>query len=209
MQLNVHAILENSKVNGPGNRYVIWTQGCSKNCEGCFNLEIQPFKGGEEIEVEQLVQDIYDSGCEGVTLSGGDPLEQPKAILELVEALHDNNGQLKDLPLGIIIFTGYTMQEIKKIPESKIILKRVDLLITNRYNNNQKQAHGLAGSGNQKFAFLKKQNRGRNLLGESVFFDQEVEIHYKKDDSSVFEMTGFPNINKDILKSLGLELIEQ
>ena len=61
-RLRLHAFLPRSRANGPGTRAVIWVQGCSLGCPGCFNPKTHAFSGGEEVPVEELFQRIVELG---------------------------------------------------------------------------------------------------------------------------------------------------
>jgi organic radical activating enzyme len=64
-----------SRVNGPGVRFVLWTQGCSKGCKECYNPETWKFEG-KDILVDEIFELIDSYNVDGITLTGGDPLEQ-------------------------------------------------------------------------------------------------------------------------------------
>ena len=79
--MRIAGIYNNSLVNGEGSRMVIFTQGCKHNCPGCFNPETHDFNGGQEVPLEEIMKKVKDN-CEtglidGVTFSGGDPMEHP------------------------------------------------------------------------------------------------------------------------------------
>lgn len=219
MFLQIHDVIRGSEVNGPGDRYVVWTQGCSKHCKGCYNPEMWDASKGHTIDTQELANDILSSGCEGLTLSGGDPLEQPEALYDLLTKLHIGKWKLSpNLKSGIICFTGYTLEEVKQNKVAKKCLKGIDLLIDGRYNQSSRLSTGIRGSANQRFIFLNKPNRGREIIDEIVI-DHSVEVHdhtsenftYKSDNCSVYVVTGFPDMNDsnmEALEKLGIKLIE-
>ena len=207
--LITHALMPYSKVNGPGSRTVLWTQGCTKACPGCFN----PETWGKEGTV-QSIEDVYnqiknyiDNGDTGLTFTGGDPLEQSDALLELLILINDN--LLDKLPHGIIVFTGYTLQEIINLPQdsARKCLDYIDLLIDGRYEKDNKTHSQLSGSANQKFHFNCTIGRGEcRIPKDAVLIDHAVEIHecYLGDD--VFQITGFPRIDRALLRKKGIEI---
>ena len=68
---------ERSVVNGPGERFVLWLQGCPFRCRGCFNPAFLPFAGGRRVLVAEMAERILSvPGVEGVTYSGGEPMAQ-------------------------------------------------------------------------------------------------------------------------------------
>ena len=110
MFVNLHSIIKGSRVNGPGDRFVLWFQGCSHKCPGCYNKNIREPKRGIQFDVESLADNANNSRLDGVTISGGEPFDQPQALLSLLKLLNDH---IADYPFGIIVFTGYKIKEIK------------------------------------------------------------------------------------------------
>jgi anaerobic ribonucleoside-triphosphate reductase activating protein len=204
------SILNNSQVNGPGDRLVIWTQGCPHACKGCFNPESWNFSAGEERDAWDVAIDVLNTRTAGITISGGEPFWQPQALLSFLKGIHDDNNNLIDLPKGIICFTGYTIEEIFELPgvrgdAARACLDHIDLLIDGRFEENLRVDHVLAGSSNQRFHFLDKPGRGRDKINpEEVQIDQAVEIHLGKDS---LEVTGFPTISRSWLKERGLRIL--
>ena len=182
-----------SKVNGPGNRFVLWTQGCSKGCSECFNPETWSHNIFKEYSPRQIFETIKNFEVDGITISGGDPLEQEYELLELLFLLKEIK-----LPKGIILFTGFTREEIRVNPIREKCLEYVDVLIDGRYEKNLKVDFSLRGSSNQEFYFF-----SNKISSDELVFDQEIEISCLEGDIIV---TGFPNISRKILKKLGVIL---
>ena len=196
MVINIHSIIKNSGVNGPGDRFVIWTQGCRKMCKNCYNPETWSHYKNNLITIEEIINQIKDSSATGVTISGGDPFEQPREIFSLLE-----NISLLDLKDGVIVFTGYTIEEIKTIPQLESCLKYIDLLIDGKYFEDLRISSGLAGSSNQQFHFLTDK-----ISREEVLIDQEVEIHFS---SGLIQITGFPIIDRKELELKGIKILNE
>ncbi|MDA3837850.1 MAG: 4Fe-4S single cluster domain-containing protein [Candidatus Delongbacteria bacterium] len=149
MKLQINSELVSSSANGPGNRYVIWTQGCELNCDGCFNPESHDINNGFEIDVDELYQNVISiKQNEGVSISGGEPLLQMEPLLELLNKIK------KETNLSTLIFTGYTFSEIEVDKELSKILELTDILILGRYENSKPSEHPLLGSSNQEIIFL-------------------------------------------------------
>ena len=182
-----------SKVNGPGNRFVLWTQGCSKGCSECFNPETWSREIYKELSPTQIFELIKNFEVDGVTISGGDPLEQEDELLELLMLLSSMR-----LRKGVILFSGFTRAEISSNFIREQCLKYIDVLIDGRYEKNLKIDFSLRGSSNQEFySFSDK------ISSDELSFDQEIEISSLEGD---IMMTGFPNISRKILKELGVNL---
>ena len=182
-----------SKVNGPGNRFVLWTQGCSKGCKNCFNPETWSTDLYKELSPTQIFELIKNFKLEGVTISGGDPLEQEDDLLELLFLLKEIK-----LPKGIILFTGFSRNEIRENPIREKCLSYIDVLIDGRYEEELKTDSSLRGSSNQEFYFFSDK-----ISREELFFDQEIELSLESDK---IVMTGFPNVSRKTLKELGVIL---
>ena len=182
-----------SKVNGPGNRFVLWTQGCSKGCSECFNPETWSNNIYKELSPTQIFELIKDFEVDGVTISGGDPLEQEDELLELLMLLSTMR-----LRKGVILFSGFTRAEISSNFIREQCLKYIDVLIDGRYEKNLKIDFSLRGSSNQEFYFF-----SNKISSNELCFDQEIEISSLEGD---IMMTGFPNISRKILKELGVNL---
>ena len=77
IHLNVGAWQERSVANGPGERFVLWLQGCPLLCPSCFNKELLPFVPRHIVEIEAMADMILAvPGIEGVTYTGGEPTVQ-------------------------------------------------------------------------------------------------------------------------------------
>lgn len=150
VSVKVHAIEPRSRANGPGTRFVIWFQGCSLACPGCFNPDTHAPGAGAAHEVDALVAQILAQGdaIEGVTLSGGEPFQQPDAALALVSAVRVRTG------LSILVFSGYTIEEIRELPQGPAILACIDALVDGRYEAPGRLGRGLRGSANQRIHLL-------------------------------------------------------
>jgi anaerobic ribonucleoside-triphosphate reductase activating protein len=148
--VNIHGIERRSRANGPGSRFVMWFQGCSLGCPGCFNPGTHAPTSQDRRPVDVLVDEILAQGqaIEGITLSGGEPFEQPDAALALVSAVRARS------ELSILIFSGYTIEEIRAMPQGPAVLAHVDVLLDGRYQARQRLGRGLRGSANQRIHLL-------------------------------------------------------
>jgi anaerobic ribonucleoside-triphosphate reductase activating protein len=148
MKLRIHAVEPRSRANGPGARFVVWMQGCTLGCPGCFNPTTHDASGGTEIELAALeAQLAATGGIEGLSLSGGEPLQQAEAAAALLAAA-------RKLGLSTLAFSGYTIDEIRALPHGEDVLARLDVLIDGRYVSTERLATGLRGSVNQRIQLL-------------------------------------------------------
>jgi anaerobic ribonucleoside-triphosphate reductase-activating protein len=121
--------MECSTVNGPDNRFVIWTQGCLFHCDGCFNQATHSQTDGFDMDIAKLAELINQTqDIRGITLTGGEPLLQIKQVSSLLNLIR------KDL--DVLLFSGYTLEEINADTIKKQILYQVDAALLGRYNKN-------------------------------------------------------------------------
>lgn len=133
MKFRLHGFAHASRANGPGLRAVAWFQGCTLGCPGCFNPRRPPLAGR--------------GGIEGITLSGGEPLQQPEALLDLLR-------RLEHAELSKLLSSGFSRPEILGMPLGREILSRIDVLIAGRYDARRRLGRGLLGSTNQQIHLL-------------------------------------------------------
>jgi anaerobic ribonucleoside-triphosphate reductase activating protein len=144
-QLRLHAFVPCSRANGPGARAVLWVQGCSLGCPGCFNPATHPFSGGEAVAVDEPFRRLAALGntIEGVTISGGEPLQQLRPLVALLRRMR------RETQLSALVFTGYAWDEVQRMAEANSLLHCVDALIAGRYDQTQRLARDLRGSANK------------------------------------------------------------
>jgi len=134
--LRISGIIKESIVDGPGIRYVVFTQGCLHKCEGCHNPQTHDLEGGTFIDIDEIVADLKKNPLlDGVTYSGGEPFLQPDMLSEL-------GLKIKALGLNVITYTGYTFEhllELSKVkPDITSLLQITDILIDGRFELAQK-----------------------------------------------------------------------
>lgn len=147
MNARVHAVEARSRANGPGTRFVVWLQGCTLGCVGCFNPGTHDAGGGTAVPVADLLAQLGASSIDGLTLSGGEPLEQPEATLALLRGA-------RALGLSTLVFSGFTIDEIRARPLGPAVLAELDVLVDGRYVAPDRLATGLRGSANQRIHLL-------------------------------------------------------
>lgn len=148
MQLNVFDICrEGVHVLGPGNRYVIWVQGCEQHCAGCITPESQPTTGGMEIDCKDIAADIIlADNIDGITISGGEPFLQPEALCFLIDEVRKYRPDL-----NVIIYTGYKFEYLSNNPHTNKLVAKADLIIDGPYVEALNDGRGIRGSSNQEF----------------------------------------------------------
>jgi anaerobic ribonucleoside-triphosphate reductase activating protein len=157
--LRVHHWTGASRANGPGVRAVVWVQGCSLGCPGCFNPQTHPRSGGEAVRVDDLLAELVTlkDQIEGLTISGGEPLQQMPALLALLQKLR------RETSFSILAFTGFTWGEVQRLPHGRELLDNLDVLIAGRFEASQRLAQGLIGSANKTVHFLTRRYSWKDL----------------------------------------------
>ena len=179
-KLNLAAFLPQSRTNGPGLRSVLWVQGCSLRCNGCFNPDFQPFVGGYESTVKEMIDLLLaQPDTEGVSFSGGEPFSQAAALAEVAEAV-------RAAGKGVLIFTGHEIATLKvsRYPGVQRLLAAADLLAAGPYRHDLPQRHPLLASTNQELLYLTERYRGVELGSRRSEF-------YIGADGKI-SVTGFP-----------------
>ena len=177
--MNIAHIEEISYIYGPGTRFVIWVQGCSIRCKGCWNREMWSFEKRSEYTIEELLNMIRFQGnaIEGITILGGEPLDQFCEVHALcLECQH--------IGLSTMVFTGYELFEIDNSEKSKI--KSVtDILIVGRYDESKRTLYNQwIGSTNQQVLFLTK--RYNNNIKNKNYVEVNI------DENGALTLLGFP-----------------
>ena len=116
--------------NGPGIRSTLFVSGCTHNCKNCFNKEAQNFKYGtlydKNIE-EQYISNCKNDRVVGVSILGGEPMEQGLELLNLLKRIKE------EVKKPIWLWSGYLYEEIIADPIKKSILECVDVLIDGKF----------------------------------------------------------------------------
>ena len=191
---------EKTDLLGPFFRFVLWVQGCERRCRGCIAEHMQSCEGGENISIDKLASLIISSpDTEGITISGGEPFYQADRLCSLLETVKKERSDF-----GVIIYTGYTCDELKNSGEEAVLklLEMTDILIDGPYIEELDDNAGLRGSSNQNVRFLtnhyaenaKQYNKPSGRRVSFIFTDDRT------------RMIGVPSqAAKEILKKTGLK----
>jgi anaerobic ribonucleoside-triphosphate reductase activating protein len=184
MNLNLAEIYIGTEALGPGKRAAIWVQGCPFACRGCIAPEWTIDKPAQIIPISELVGKISQAKeLQGLTISGGEPMLQAKALTLLIKEL----SKIKEY--DVICFTGYKLDQLRKNPPNGFIwefLEFIDVLVDGPYIEPLNNNLGLRGSSNQKIHYLS--NRLKNYDFENQA--RKVEIVLKNKEAL---MVGIPS----------------
>ena len=147
MNIRIAGVVNDSIVDGPGLRFAVFTQGCSHHCPGCQNPETHDPQGGHDEDTDALIARMKKNPLlSGLTLTGGDPLEQSASCLILAKAAHQ-------LGLNVWAYTGYTWEQLleRKDPEQLALLREIDVLVDGPFIQAQRSLDlTYCGSKNQR-----------------------------------------------------------
>ena len=194
----VHAIMPASRVNGPGLRCVVFVQGCNLGCSKCWNNASHPFRG-TDLAIEEILAELVNChrqySLDGVTFSGGEPMQQAEDLAKLVQGLRS---ALPTLSFGM--FTGYSEKELetgryftrhgvdqdRRRTLWRWIRDQLDFAVMGRYNRRHPSDAPMRTSSNQALTLFSSR------YSESDFGAQTMEIIIAAD--GLTRTTGFPTL---------------
>ncbi|MDR2571085.1 MAG: anaerobic ribonucleoside-triphosphate reductase activating protein [Oscillospiraceae bacterium] len=162
--MKIAGLIQDSIVDGPGLRYVVFTQGCRYRCEGCHNPDTWSYSGGTEKSVDDIIKEMLSNPLtDGLTISGGEPFDQAADCAGIAAVAHEKG-------LNVWVFTGMTFEEILEESKTKIsvqtLLTHTDILVDGRYIAAERTLSlKWRGSNNQRMIDVKKSlNAGECIL---------------------------------------------
>lgn len=206
-ELRIARFQERSQALGPGTRAVVWFQGCVFDCPGCIAEEMNGSDDFELTTPSELVDRVLKiSGIEGVTLSGGDPFDQPLTLLaDFLEILKRRS------ELSVMCYTGRTLDQLRRGGPNGVparILKWLDILVDGLYVESLNDGSAWRGSSNQQIHFLSPRYR---QLESSVRESRERQLEVSVSPGGAIDITGIPSAGfidrlRDQLSTRGLVL---
>ena len=152
-----------SIVNGEGLRTVIWFQGCPHHCPGCHNPESHPFKKGIKTNIEEVIAELSKlKNQDGITFSGGEPMSQPDAVLEIAKYAKKNK-------MSVWSYSGYTYEKLLEMSVTnniyKDVLNNIDVLVDGPFMLEQRSLNlKFRGSRNQRIIDVKKSLKTNKIV---------------------------------------------
>ena len=196
MHLRVAARVAATRVEGPHARYALWVQGCAVRCPGCCNPQMFEPDGGEAVDVATIVGELgaaqREHGIEGLTVVGGEPLQQLAPVARICDGA-------RALGLGVLVFTGLTTREALAQPRFVDLWRTIDTLVTEPFDRTRPEpADGrrFIGSTNQR-----RWHRTRRYADPALWRGQAgAEIHF--DASGSPRVIGRPQATAPIVAAL-------
>jgi anaerobic ribonucleoside-triphosphate reductase activating protein len=157
-QVRIAGVVKESIVDGPGIRLVVFAQGCRHHCDGCHNPATHDFNGGQLVALDTIIDEMQKNPLlDGITLSGGEPFEQPQAFAELAR-------RAQELGYHVIAYTGYRYETLIANKDQQQLLEHTDLLVDGKFEITQKSLMlKFRGSKNQRIIDL-NQSRLQNKI---------------------------------------------
>jgi anaerobic ribonucleoside-triphosphate reductase activating protein len=171
---------------GPGRRLGIWFQGCGIRCPGCVSMDTWSSKP-PRITVEELLAaaEATLAAADGVTVSGGEPFDQPEALEQLLRGLRSQSD------VDILVFSGHTLEWLA--PWLSRLDGLIDCLVADPFMTGEPQTRALRGSDNQRMVFLTELGRERfgSLDRPLTPDDRVLDVLFDDESSQVF-LAGIP-----------------
>jgi anaerobic ribonucleoside-triphosphate reductase activating protein len=165
VRLNVSRLHYPVTALGPGCRAGVWVQGCSLACPGCVSRDTWSHRAGTQLAVTEVLQWLADtcahSQVDGLTITGGEPTEQPDALRLLLRGV----GELRRSGVfggDVLCYTGLEEAEFREKLSGATGL--IDAVITGRFQVAEPTSLVWRGSANQQLIPLSR--HGRRLYGQ-------------------------------------------
>lgn len=168
----------NNIINGPGVRVVLWVTGCNHKCRGCHNPQTWDKNAGLEFnrdDMNQILEYLGKSYVDGITISGGDPLEDFNRD-DLCKIIEEIKTRYPDKTIWV--YTGYVWEDLcKKLHkhQKEIILKYVDVVVDGVFDEKLKVENQYRGSSNQRFIDVKNTQYGEVVEWKNEFGGKEID----------------------------------
>lgn len=170
---------------GPGRRIGIWFQGCSIRCPGCMSRDSWA-TARRKTTVSQLLQRIepWLFDADGITISGGEPFEQPAALLELLEGLR------RVVDTNVLVYSGFPFEQLDEQHAS--IIAQIDLLISEPFDEAQAVSAPLLGSANQRVTCLTERGEELWRKAEADWRDRRGRLDLVEEPNGAIWIAGVP-----------------
>lgn len=165
--LRVNAVHFPVHTLGPGRRLLVWTQGCTLACPGCMSRHTWDPHGGTAYTVDELLERwdaALRAGADGLTVSGGEPLDQPgplAALLAGAAARARRAAADQDNRADLLLYTGYDVSDVTAQPARAAAARHADALITGRFQVAEPTPLVWRGSANQRLVPVTGLGRSR------------------------------------------------
>ena len=174
--LQVAELHPSCRVLGPGDRFVLWVQGCGIGCRECVSPQWIPFEGGRSVPVDDLAARIVREAVDGLTISGGEPFAQAAGLARLVRTVRERRD------LSVLSYSGYVVEHLRArgTPAQRDLLSLLDILIDGPYLANRQASLRWRGSANQRINLLTDRHEAQRHASDT---SAGLQIEVGPDDS--------------------------
>lgn len=187
---------------GPGRRVALWVQGCTLGCTGCASRDTWSDRAGSDVPVEEVTRRLVDAvdahSLQGVTITGGEPLQQATAVTAVLRGVTTRRPAL-----DVLLFTGYPPTVARS--RGAGVLDRCDVVVAGPYRPGTTGAHPLLASDNQELLVLTE--RGRRRLAQ-LPVRRPLQVTAHDGDLYVVGLPGPGDLERaeELLRERGVEL---
>lgn len=164
-------------VLGPGRRIGIWVQGCKIGCKNCVSVDTWDSKVNRKLSVANLLawceQVVGQTGFDGITISGGEPFDQPVGLTAFLEGLHQWRNS-RQLDFDILCYSGYPFSTLKK--KHQAILNKLDALIPEPFIDSQPTTNVWRGSANQTLQLLSRRAEIKYASSATHYENKQIQV---------------------------------
>lgn len=191
--LTLAKVIARTTAEGPHERLALWVAGCTLACPGCCNPDLFDPAAGDRFDapaLERLLDRAAADGLDGVTVLGGEPLQQLDGLTRFLAAAHARR-------LGTIVYTGYPLEQARALPGFSAMWERVDTIVDGPFDARRPELRRrFIGSANQRL-----QHRTERYADPSLWRGPtRVEIHV--DAQGNVEAHGLPRSVARIRRAL-------
>lgn len=173
--ININSWIPYSEALGPGLRAVVWLQGCSRDCVGCISPEMRPNIPVSQVDPIDLARLIIEiPGIDGITVSGGEPFDQPEPLRLFLESIKCLSS------LNTMVYSGYKIEELTEDMVKSRCLAYTDLLVDGPFQI-ELETRLWRGSLNQRFCSPSGHFSNRVLRYWASKVQDKVEFRIHKD----------------------------
>ncbi|WP_019931274.1 radical SAM protein [Nocardia sp. BMG111209] len=198
---------------GFGRRAGIWFQGCTIRCPGCISRDTWSFRAPGACDTDDVLawlDGLPADEVDGVTISGGEPTDQPAALRALLDGIARRRAA-RAAPVDVLLYSGRESQSL--LGQYEWLSATVDLLVAEPFLADRAGAHALRGSGNQvvhRFTDLARKRYPATTF-EADYASQRRSVGVRVEGQSVW-MVGIPlpgdlNLLRAGLSARGVEVI--
>lgn len=175
MRVRISRVHHPVTVLGPGERFGVWFQGCTIGCAGCIAQDTWDADGGTDTTVDEVLAVLAErcpEGVEGLTVSGGEPFEQPEALAALIDGVRAHAVRA-GTETDVMVYSGMSLERLET--EHAGVVARIDVLVPEPYRPGSGPGGVWRGSANQPM--LLRTALARDRFRDLPVEDRSLQVH--------------------------------